>query len=181
MNINYSKGLLIFSLFLVSCKGLRWKQGLNSQSLKYNGESYELFSSIPMSFDKDTIYPELWHRTLNVDGDNKRIILLFNRNDTTIFYLPNGVNNYTETICCSLKVGKHRYLWLEDNFGTTVLDIDLVKHIAVTSPKKIRDKIASTGAPIGTVKEVTKRYIVSQLNLKIYTNIEFLDSLNFKS
>ncbi|RZJ82016.1 MAG: hypothetical protein EOO47_02235 [Flavobacterium sp.] len=133
-----------------------------------------------MAFEKDTIYPDLFFSTLNVDGDILRVLRFYSKKDTLTFPLVNAVNNNTEISCYSLKIKKKRYLWVEDNFGTFVLDIDLKKVKGVTSPKRELSKIAPTGAPMGTKNNISKSYIIEQLSLKRNTRIKFLDSLHFK-
>ena len=159
---------------LCSCDALIWGK---DSSINYNGVRYSYFSTLPIAFDKDTIFPEVWSSTLNVDGDNTRILRNVGSNDTTTIVLPNAVNNYTTMIIYALKVDKKRYLWVEDNFGTTVLDIDSKKERKVANRKKQLTEIAPTGAPIGVMNKLSIPEMKRRLGLTKRSNIIILDSL----
>ncbi len=159
---------------LCSCDTLIWEQ---NSSIVYNGVRYSYLRTLPIAFDKDTIYPEVWYSTFNVDGDNRRIIRNICSNDTTTIVLPNAVNNYTTMIVYALKVDKKRYLWLEDNFGTTVLDIDSKKKRTVAKHKKQLTEVAPTGAPIGVMNKLSIPEMRRRLGLTKRSNIIILDSL----
>ncbi|WP_113651298.1 hypothetical protein [Pedobacter namyangjuensis] len=133
-----------------------------------------------MAFEKDTIYPDLFLSTLNVDGDIRRVLRFYSEKDTIIFPLSNAVNNYTIVSCYSLNIRTKRYLWLEDNFGTFVLDINLKKVVNVKLSKIKLSEIAPTGASMGTKMKVTNAYIKNQLRLNRVSKIIILDSLHFK-
>ncbi|MCW3105744.1 MAG: hypothetical protein JWQ09_250 [Segetibacter sp.] len=171
----YLGKLMIVSLFFIGCGDSMSESSSFDKIVRYKGDDYEFFHSIPMAFNRDTIYPELWFRRLNVDGDNKRIIRFITIGDTTIFPLPNAVSNYTKTTCYSLQVDEHRYLWLEDNFGTTVFDVDLKIIVRVKNPKKILSEIA----PTGIKNDITVKDIRRQLGVTAKSNPIILDSLKF--
>lgn len=162
------------STFMLACNGS------SNETLYYKNEEYEGFRYVPLAFNKDTILPQLWIRTLNVDGDNKRLICYYSNNDTTTFTLPNAVNNYTNITCYSLQMNDKRYLWIEDNFGTTVFDIDLRKVIKVKEPAKDLNDIAATGALMGVKKDINLSDFRLQLNVSSKKKILLLDSLSFR-
>jgi len=172
--------LVLLSMVFSSCGDSLYGSNDVNETIEYKGERFELFHPILMAFGKDTIISDLWFRTLNVDGDNKRIVRFFTSIDTTIFPLSNAVNNYTEITCYSLQVDKYRYLWFEDNFGTTVFDIDFKKVVRIKRPEKELTEIASTGAPIGVINDITEKDMRHQLNLKAKNKITILDKWTFK-
>jgi hypothetical protein len=148
-----------------------------NSTIKYKGENYEFLDYVPMAFNKDTIFLEIWYRTLNVDGDNKRIVRFLSESDMSVFTLPDAVNNHTDITFYSLEVSNNRYLWIEDNFGTTVIDIDRKKTVKVRKSKKSLDEIAPTGARIGEKKQINEIVMRSQLNINSNSKVSILDSL----
>jgi hypothetical protein len=162
---------------LLSCGDGLLRSSISKSTIKFKGEDYEFLDYIPMAFNKDTIFPEIWNRTLNVDGDNKRIIRFLPESDMSIFTLPNAVNNHTDITFYSLEVNNNRYLWIEDNFGTTVIDIDRKKAVKVSESKKSLDEIAPSGAPIGVKNHINEIAMRRQLNINSNSKISILDSL----
>jgi hypothetical protein len=74
-------------------------------------------------------------------------------------------------------VNNNRYLWIEDNFGTTVIDIDRKKAVKVSESKKSLDEIAPSGAPIGVKNHINEIAMRRQLNINSNSKISILDSL----
>ncbi|RZL44770.1 MAG: hypothetical protein EOP00_19080, partial [Pedobacter sp.] len=114
MKFIYLLALIITSIF--SCNWSPFVED-SPNNINYEGYTFNLLHTIPMAFEKDTIYPDLFFSTLNVDGDIKRVLRFYSEKDTIIFPLSNAVNNYTNISCYSLKISNKRYLWFEDNFG----------------------------------------------------------------
>ncbi|MGI9192055.1 MAG: hypothetical protein ACR2IL_08020 [Chitinophagaceae bacterium] len=171
--------LMFLPIAFSSCDNMFLGPSILSKTIEYKDENFENACPFYLSFGSDSIYSEIWHRTLNVDGGNKRIFRFIFNGDTTIFPLQNAVNNYTAISCYSLKVDKQRYIWIEDNFATTVIDIDARKAIKVRNSKKILDDIAPTGAPIGVKNNISINDIKYQLKLTKNIDVVILDSLSF--
>lgn len=172
--------LTFFSILFFGCDNPFFGPSFLSKTIKFDGEKYEMYSPIPMAFNTDTIYPELWYRTFSVDGDVKRIMRFISKDSTTIVALPNGVNNYTDMTLYSLQLGNNRYLWIEDNFGTTVFDIDINKIVKVRNAKKKLIEIAPTGAPTGVIHQITTADMRHQLKIDSSRKIIILDSLKLE-
>lgn len=176
------KILLIFSvsLLFLSCGDNLFKNEVIGETFKYQGREFKHLQEVPMAFQKDTIIADVWYRTLNVDGDNERLIRLYNSKDTSVFPLSNSVNNYTDITFYSIKMGTKRMLWIEDNFGTTIFDIDRNKTIKTKVANKKLTEVAPTGAPIGVKELLTPKKMLFILGDNIKNDIQILDSLSLR-
>ena len=71
-------------------------------------------------------------------------------------------------------------MWIEDNFGNTVFDIDLNKKVKARNANKELTEIAPTGAPIGVIRQITTSDMRRQLKIASGGKIKILDSLKFE-
>jgi hypothetical protein len=168
------------SLLFLSCGDNLFKNEILGDTFKYKGQEFEHLQAVPMAFQKDTIVADVWFRTLNVDGDNKRLVRLYNGKDTSVFPLSNSVNNYTDITFYSIKAGDKRLLWIEDNFGTTIFDIDKHKTIKTKAAAKKLTEVAPTGAPIGVKELLTTKKMLLILGNNSDNNFQILDSLSLR-
>lgn len=167
--------LFAFPLLLVGCFG----SSPFNKTVEFDGLEYQFYSSIPMAFGTDTIYSELWYKSVNVENDFLRIIRYYTPTDTTTFNLPKANQNHTISAWYSLLIDDKRYLWYEDNFGTTVFDIDSKETKTVILPEKELKILLPNGAPVGEYKDVTRNEMKKQLGLNEATELTILDSLKF--
>jgi hypothetical protein len=168
------------SFLFLSCGDNLFKNEIFGETFIYKGEEFEHLQDVSMAFQNDTIVADVWFRTLNVDGDNKRLIRLYNGKDISVFSLNNSVNNYTYITFYAIKVGGKRLLWIEDNFGTTIFDIDKHKIIKTKFDTKKLTEIAPTGTPIGVKESLTPKKMLLILGNNRYNNFQILDSLSLR-
>ena len=149
------------------------------ETIRHNGNKYGYGMHKTFAFRSDTIQADFWSKTINVDGDNKRVLRILAPAKNFNFSLPNSVNNFTHTTYYCLLVNKHKYLWIEDNFGTTVIDINLMKKVKTKKSSKKLTEIAPSGSPIGINKPLSINDFKKQLSLKEKNKVILLDSISF--
>ncbi len=166
-------GTLVFNNILDPCKNPKY-------SVEYEGVLYCEEKTVSLAFGKDTISGKIYYHPFGLEGDNMRVFRLFTKKDTTIFPLPNSLEGYTQLTCYSINVGKKRYLWFEDNFGSVALDIDNKKLAKVNSPLKEKIHLLPNGASHGERGIISERYFRKQLSLSKDTRVRILDSLQIE-
>ncbi len=171
--------LVIFYLFFILTTAVN--PSPFSETIIYKRTVYEFdykFNPIKVSFGSDSIELNKWFRILNIENGNMRIVQIINKEKKPIFSLPYAVLGSTHSTIYSLQIDKKRYLWIEDNFGTTVIDIDSMQLIKTKSPTRKLDIILGNGASIGVENKVSDSYIRKQLSLDKFSKIKFYNDIS---
>ena len=169
--------VVVGSVIICIVYAMAYGVSIFEETIEYNEEKYGFYYNNVLVFGKDSIRVDYWHQTIGVDGDNKRVMRILGKgHKKPVFSLPNAVYNYTTTKYYYLQINKHRCLWIEDNFGTTVIDLELMKQLKVKKPLKEHIERTPAGASFGEMGPVTKPSIRKQLNLKSTDQVLLLGS-----
>jgi hypothetical protein len=161
--------VLVLIFLMSACNADYALSYLQEETITYKDSEFGLLNEASIAFEKDTIKVNLWYRTFNVDGDNERIISLTKGKKRKVIPLNDSVNNYNNLSAFTLKKGTRKLLWLEDNFGSTVIDLN--KQKIVFNIKKELTERTPTGAPIGVLNPPTLKNMAQKLGIKNSSSI----------